>query len=201
MALKKIDVVTVHGGHNPSGKIACGATGILDESKEDRIITKKVIELLKKHKIKAYDTTCNDGRNQTDVLQKICAKCNSHKDVDLNISIHFNSGAGDKKGNGKTTGSEVYLTAKANDKYDVAKRICNQLENIGFTNRGVKVRDNLYFLNRTNEQAILIEVCFVDDKDDAKLYNAHKDDVAHVIVQAILNHNKAVAEKKNTKKK
>lgn len=29
--------------------------------------------------------------------------------VDLNISIHFNSGANDKKGNGNTTGVEVLV--------------------------------------------------------------------------------------------
>ena len=28
----------------------------------------------------------------------------------------------------------------------------------------------LYFLKRTNAQALLIEVCFVDDEDDYRLY-------------------------------
>ena len=47
--MSKIKAVTVHGGHNPAGKIACGASDYIDESKEDRIITKKVIRLLKKN--------------------------------------------------------------------------------------------------------------------------------------------------------
>lgn len=46
--MSKIKAVTVHGGHNPQGKIACGAADYIDESKEDRIITKKVVSLLKK---------------------------------------------------------------------------------------------------------------------------------------------------------
>ena len=188
--MKKIKKVTVHGGHNPSGKIASGSIGILDESKEDRIITKKVITLLKKKGIAAVDCTVNDGTNQTDVLRKICAKCNAQSNVDLNISIHFNSGASDQKGNGKTTGTEVLLTANQSDKGDIAKRVCNQMKKLGFRSRGVKVNKNLYFLNRTKAPAILIEVCFVDDKDDAKLYKKDKDAVAEAIVNAIINHNK-----------
>ena len=46
--MKKIKKVTVHAGHNPSGKIACGASDLLDESTEARYITRKVIKLLKK---------------------------------------------------------------------------------------------------------------------------------------------------------
>lgn len=38
----------VHGGHNPAGKIACGATDFLDESKEDRKIVKALISILKR---------------------------------------------------------------------------------------------------------------------------------------------------------
>jgi N-acetylmuramoyl-L-alanine amidase len=188
--MTKIKKVTVHGGHNPSGKVACGASGVLDESTEDRIITKKVINLLKENGITAINCTVDNGTSQADVLEKIVAKCNNVSNVDLNISIHFNSGAGDLKGNGKTTGTEVLLTANTADKGDVAKRICNQMEKLGFKNRGVKVDQHLYFLNHTKKPAILVEVCFVDDKDDAKLYKKDKDAVAKAIVNAIVNHNK-----------
>ena len=73
----------------------------------------------------------------------------------------------------------------------LGNRVCNQISKIGFTNRGVKIDTNLYFLNHTNKPAILIEVCFVSDPDDASLYLKHKDDIAKSIVQAILNYNKA----------
>ncbi len=189
--MNKIKKVTVHAGHNPSGRVAAGAVGLIDESKENRIICKKVIKLLKKNGIKAVNCTVNRGTSQSDVLYKICAKCNREKDVDLNISIHFNSGAGDKKGNGRTTGTEVLVFDNNSDKADVAKRICNQMSKLGFTNRGVKINKGLYFLKHTNKPSILIEVCFVDDKDDVKLYNSDKDAVAEAIVKAVLNHNKA----------
>lgn len=188
--MAKITAVTVHGGHNPQGKIACGASDYIDESKEDRVITKKVVKLLKKNGIKAYNCTVNNGKNQTDVLRKICAKCNSKK-RDVDISVHFNFFIHKSKKDSLTTGTEVIVRNKDGVRGDLGKGVCNQISKIGFTNRGVKIDTNLYFLNHTNKPAILIEVCFVSDPDDASLYLKHKDDIAKAIVQAILNYNKA----------
>ena len=188
--MKKIRKVTVHAGHNPSGKIACGASDLLDESTQARYIAKRVIKLLRKNGIKAVNCTVNNGRNQTDVLQKICAKCNAVVDADLHISIHFNSGRADKTGDRKVGGTEVLLTENISDKGDIAKRICNQMAKLGFTNRGVKISSSLYFLNHAKAPAILIETCFVDDKDDYMLYTGDRDAVAKAVVKAVLNHNK-----------
>ncbi len=188
--MKKIKKVTVHGGHNPSGKIACGASDWLDESTEARWITRKVIKLLKKNGIKAVNCTVNNGTSQKDVLYKICNKCNAVADADLHISIHFNSGRSDRKGDGRTGGTEVLLTKNIDDKGDIAKRICSQMAKLGFTNRGVKTRTDLYFLNRTKAPALLVEVCFIDDKDDYMLYSADRTDIAHAIARAVINHNK-----------
>ena len=181
----RIKAVTVHGGHNPSGKIACGASDYLDESKEDRIITKKVVSLLKKKGIKAYNCTVKNGKNQTDVLKKICDKCNS-KTRDLDISIHFNSADHQTKLDGKTTGTEVWVKSTDGIREKLATKICQNISRIGFRNRGVKTTSNLYFLNHTNKPALLIEVCFVSDPDDAALYKTHKDDIARAIVTSII---------------
>lgn len=185
----KIKKVTVHAGHNKQGKIACGASDYIDESKEARIICRKVVRLLKKNGIIAYNCTVNNGTCQSDVLQKICKKCNA-KDRQLDISIHFNACA-HSKADGKTKGVEVLCRTKDGIRGDVANRICNQISKIGFTNRGVKTESGLYFLNHTNKPAILVEVCFVDDQDDARLYKQNKNTAARAIVKAILNHNKA----------
>ncbi len=190
--MKMIKKVTVHAGHNPSGKIACGASDLLDESTEARWVAKKVIKLLRKNGIKAVNCTVNDGTSQSDVLSKICAKCNAVADAGLHISIHFNSGRSDKKGDGRTGGTEVLLTGNVADKGDIAKRICNQMAKLGFTNRGVKTRTDLYFLNHTKAPALLVEVCFVDDKDDYMLYKADRMDVARAVAQAVINHNKNI---------
>lgn len=175
----------ISAGHNPDNKTACGASckaTNMYESTEARYQTKKVIEYLKGDKHTTYNCTCDNGTSQKDVLKKIVAKCNQHF-VDLDVSIHFNSGAEDEKGNGRTTGVEVLYTNSA--VLPKANLICKNLEAIGFKNRGAKKDDHKYFLNQTDSKAILIEVCFVDDMDDAKIYKSNRDNIARAIADGI----------------
>ncbi len=159
----------VHAGHNPAGEIACGASDLLDESREDRKIAKEVIRALRATGNKVYDCTVNNGTSQADVLKRIVTKCNSHK-VDLDVSIHLNSGRYDRKGDGKIGGCEVLCTDNVGIKKEAASHIRKNMKKLGFTDRGTKTSNGLYFLNHTAAKAILIEVCFVDDKDDYILY-------------------------------
>jgi N-acetylmuramoyl-L-alanine amidase len=184
--------LNIHAGHGPDGKVACGAVGLIKESTEARTVKDKVIQYLRKAGHTAYDCTCNNGTSQNDVLQKIVKKCNSNI-VDLDVSIHFNSGANDKKGNGKSTGVEVLVYSEKSKAYDEAKRVCEKLAKIGFKNRGVKVRDDLYVLRKTNAAALLIEVCFVDDKDDVEIYKKNVDNISKAIAEALIN--KPITEK------
>ena len=175
--------INVSAGHNPDGKVACGACGIIKESTEARKVKNQVIKLLREKGHTVYDCTCSSGKSQSDVLQQIVKKCNKNK-VDLDISIHFNAGASDKKGNGKTTGTEVLIYSENSKAKPYAERTAKAIAELGFKNRGVKVCDNLYFLHRTNSPAMLIECCFVDDKDDVKLYDYKE--MAAAIVDGIL---------------
>lgn len=174
----------VHAGHNPDGKKACGAVGLIKESTEARKVKNLVIKYLKAQGHTVYDCTVNDGTSTSNVLTKIVSKCNAHT-VDLDISIHFNSGAGDNKGNDKTTGVEVLIYSNSSKAKDEAQRICKEVASLGFKNRGVKVREELYILRKTEAPALLIEVCFVDDLDDVSLYQANIDKVARAIVKGI----------------
>lgn len=174
--------INVHAGHNPDGKIACGAVGLIKESTEARKVKDLVVKYLKQLGHTVYDCTISNGTSQNDVLKKIVTKCNVHK-VDLDVSIHFNSGAKDKKGNKKTTGTEVYIYSLSNKAKTYAQRTVNVIASLGFKNRGVKRSLTLYFLRKTKSPAMLIECCFVDDKDDTNLYNADK--MARAIVKGI----------------
>lgn len=181
--------ITVSAGHNPKGMVACGAVGLIDESTENRIITDKVVEILKQQGHDVKCCTCNNGTSVADVLNKIISSSNAHSKADLHVSIHFNSGANDKSGNGKTTGVEVLTTGTLKQADIIADRVCAKLSEVGFRNRGRKTRTDLSFLNRTVGNAILIEVCFVDDKDDVSLYNSNKDVIARKICEGILGTN------------
>ncbi len=169
----------VHGGHN---SIVPGAAKYLNEVTEDRKVKNKVISLLRKAGHTVYDCTDDSGRTQSKNLANIVAKCNAHS-VDLDISIHLNSGRKDKSGDGKTGGVEVLICNIAVK--DTAKKIADAIaDEFGYTLRsdgttpsgyaGVKIVNNLYVLNHTKAKACLIECCFVDDKDDAKVWNAER---------------------------
>lgn len=162
--------INVHAGHNPAGKVACGAVGIINESTENRRVKDEVISQLRELGHTVYDCTVDNGTGQSDILKKIVAKCNAHT-VDLDVSIHFNSGAGDKTGNGKTTGTEVYVYSAVSKTKSYAEKVCKAIAELGFRNRGVKYSTSLYVLKNTKAPAMLVECCFVDDKDDVQFYD------------------------------
>ena len=176
---------TIHAGHNPDGKKACGAIGLIKESTENRKVKDEVMRLLKLKGHTVYDCTVDNGTGVADIVNKQVEKMNSYSNIDLHISIHFNSGASDKQGNGKTTGTEVLVYNTNGSKYEAAKRICSKIEKLGYKNRGVKTRTNLGVLKNSKGQALLVECCFVDDKDDIALYDYKT--MAKAIAEGILN--------------
>jgi hypothetical protein len=172
--------INVHAGHS----LVCrGATAFLDEVNEDRKVKTKVINMLRAEGHTVYDCTDDDSRTQTENLYNIVKKCNSHA-VNLDISIHLNAGRNDYTGDGKTGGVEVY--GYNNEVREIGERICrNVSKDLKITNRGFKINTSLYVLRKTKARALLIECCFVDDKDDAAHWNA--DQCAVAIVEGILN--------------
>ncbi len=174
--------INVHAGHNPDGKTACGAVGFIRESTEARKVKNEVISQLRQMGHTVYDCTCENGASRSDVLSKIVKACNSH-DVDLDVSIHFNAGADDPIGNGLPTGTEVYVHSTASGAKPYAERVCAAIASLGFRKRGVKYSNSLYVLKKTKAPAMLVECCFVDDKDDVQLYDCGK--MAGAIVYGI----------------
>lgn len=168
----------VHGGHS----LKCrGASGLLDEVNEDRKVKNKVIKLLRAKGHTVYDCTDDGGTTPIKNLKNIVSKCNVHK-VDLDVSIHLNAGGGH--------GCEVY--GYSNNMSGVGARVsANIASALGITNRGFKVRTNLYVLHRTNSPAILIECCFVDSATDKARWNVDK--CAHAIADAIIGNRAASA--------
>ena len=173
--------IAIHAGHNPDGKTACGAVGLIRESTESRKVKDKVIEMLRAQGHTVYDCTVDNGTSQSDVLKKIVTKCNAHT-VDLDISIHFNSGVILTR-DGKTTGTEVFVYNSNSKAKATAQNIVNSIASLGYKNRGVKYSTSLYFLKHTKNPALLIECCFVTDPEDIDLYNADK--MAQAIVKGI----------------
>ena len=162
-------VYNVHGGHS----LVCrGAAGLLDEVIEDRKVKNTVVELLRAAGHTVYDCTDDNGRTAGENLSSIVAKCNAHA-VDLDVSIHLNAGRNDTGGDGKTGGVEVW--GYNDGTKEVGSRICAEIAAVlGITNRGFKTNQGYYVLKHTKAQTIIIECCFVDDKDDADRWDAAK---------------------------
>lgn len=182
--------INVHAGHNPDGRTACGAVGILKESTEARLVKGEVLRKLQLLGYDVQDCTVEDGKNASDVLKKIVQKCNTHP-ADLDVSIHFNAGRKDLQGDGSTGGVEVYVYSKESEAVSYAKRIADAIAGLGYNKRsdstspvsGVKIKSGLYVLKNTSEPALLVECCFIDDKDDVERYDYRS--MAEAIVYGI----------------
>ncbi|MGG3573417.1 N-acetylmuramoyl-L-alanine amidase [Bacillus gobiensis] len=166
------NLITVNAGHSAKAPGA-GANGY-KEHVYARMIKDKVIARFKSVGVKTVDTTSN-ASTPSAVLAEQAKKCNAQpKGGRLDVSIHLNSGGG--------TGCEVlYYSEKA-----LAAKVSDAIADVtGYKNRGAKERKELYFLRNTSAPAILIEVCFIDSKNDMKILNAKMNDIANAIVKAI----------------
>lgn len=175
-------VYNIHAGHS---LICRGASALLDEVTEDRIVKNKVIEYLRAMGHTVYDCTDDNGKTQNANLSNIVKKCNAHA-VDLDVSIHLNSGRNDPSGDNSTGGTEVY--GYDNKTANIGSAICNEIASaLGIRNRGFKTNSGYYILRKTKSSAIIIECCFVDDKDDANHWDPDK--CARAIVKGITGQN------------
>lgn len=170
-------IFTVHAGHNEDGKTACGAIGILKESTENRKVKDEVIRLLKQEGHTVYDTTVNNASSQSNNLNQIVANCNKYS-TSLDISIHFNSY------NKSAKGTEVFVYNSTTKAKAYADRVVKKVSSLGYVNRGVKYSTGLAVL-KTKNPCMLVECCFIDNKDDIDRYNYKT--MAKAIVEGVLD--------------
>lgn len=172
-------------GHTLSGE-GTGSQGCgYKEQNLTRELGKIVIEMLKKEGHTIYDCTVDKSSNNAQQLIDRVNKANKQP-LDLFVSIHFNACVNDVKGDGRTTGTEVLLHSMSSKAKPYAERIVKKIANVGLKNRGVKTH-NAYVLKHTKAPALLIETCFIDDRDDMNVYLKSPRKVAKAIVEGILD--------------
>lgn len=157
--------IIIHPGHNPDGKAACGAVGILRESTCARNIVNEIRRLCP-----SIDTfSIEDGKDQRDVLNRIVKRVNE-RDYDLSISVHLNSSNVDS-----SEGVEAYVWDVAN-KDSISNRFAQnwleQMEKLGYRDRGIKPGARLHVINSTKCPSVLIECGFVSNPRDCQLFDA-----------------------------
>lgn len=164
--------ICINAGHTKLGT-GTGANGLLNESKETRKIAYELMKLLADTNHIVIPAVYDKHNNNL----KAAVEAANNNDADLFISIHLNAGGG--------TGCEAF-TYKAK-KLGQAVKACNKLAALGFKNRGVKDGSKLYVINNTKMPAVLIEVCFVDNKKDADLFKKlGYSKIAKAIYEAII---------------
>ena len=84
------------------------------------------------------------------------------------------------------TGTETYIYLKGSPKaHELAKKIQQSLGKIGFKNRGVK-RGDFYVLRNTSSPALLVELGFIDNTADNKLFDRNREKIVKALGEAIL---------------
>jgi len=166
--------IVISSGH---GKYVRGASGYLDEVDEARRVVEKVAELLRAGGV-SVDTFHDDvSKTQNENLHRIVDYHNS-RERELDVSVHFNC----NQTTSKPVGTECLYVTQADLSADVADAIAAAG---GLIDRGPKKRTDLYFLNNTEEAAILIETCFVDSSADADAYRTHFNEICEAIAKAV----------------
>ena len=170
--------IAIRGGHVPK---VTGAKGLIDELTEDRKVKDSVIKYLRQLGCEVYDVTPHDNTPTLNSELAYGVNRSNILGVDLFISIHFNKAYDSYNG---ALGTEVCVYST----FDIAQRIVDELSNLGFKNRGQKVRNNLYELNHTKMKAMIIEVCFVEASEDVALYKKLGHDlIGKTIALAVTN--------------
>src|SRR6516162_6261014 len=163
--------IVLSSGH---GKYIRGASGILDEVNEARKVVEAVAERLRGLNVDTVTYHDDVSTTQSENLERIVDFHNAQGPHDLDISVHFNA----YTETASPMGTECLYVSQDRLADDLSSTIAGVS---GLIDRGPKKRDDLYFLNNTNEPAVLIETCFVDSEADVKIYDQMFDRICWAI--------------------
>ncbi len=107
----------------------------------------------------------------------------NNEGADYFVSLHRNAFPEPNQ----ASGVESFVYDNSGKKADMANAINNNLESLGFVNRGVEERPNLIVLKRTQMPAVLVQAGFLDSDADNKLFDENYQNVVQAIVQGILD--------------
>lgn len=105
-----------------------------------------------------------------------------YESYDFVLEIHFNAFS-----DNSVRGSEVLYRTDDTVK-DFGEALLTKMANLGFVNRGMKVREDLLNMNNCYEKSVpyaLFETCFITNPGDVSRYQATYNDIADAIIDAI----------------
>lgn len=111
------------------------------------------------------------------------ASIGNRENADLFVSLHRNSSPNPDE----YTGVETLVYDNNGDKVELARRINENLEKVGYQNNGIKQRPGLVVLRRTKMPAVLVETGFINNDKDNQIYDEQLQSIANEIGTAILS--------------
>lgn len=103
--------------------------------------------------------------------------------ADLFISLHCNAF------NGSARGTETCVYSLNGKSAKLAQCIQKQIvDSIGTVDRGLKERPGLVVLKHTAMPAVLVEIAFIDNTEDADVLMTCKDDIARAIARGVTDY-------------
>ena len=177
-------LISGHGAGDP-GATATTNGSLHKEADETRKVTAALKPILQKYcNVTVYPTNRDAFEDHKSGVLTSTAK---FKNYDYVLEVHFNAyqnGGSD----GKTKGVECYVTTRETGT-TVEQNICNNIAKVGLTNRGVK-KYNWSVINAAKNAGVssaLLEVCFIDDPDDMKVYAEHFNQIVNAIAKGVVD--------------
>jgi hypothetical protein len=168
--------IVISSGH---GAKISGAVDIINEHDEAVRVVNRTAEYLRRAGIECVTYEDTVSTNQDDNLKRIVDFHNAQGQHDLDISVHFNSSNGTTS---KPIGTEVY----SYDDDALAGKVSQAISDAGdLIDRGAKDGSGLYFCKNTKENALLLEICFVNSQADCDLYEEGFDLICGAIAEAV----------------
>lgn len=159
--------IAIAGGHS---KAAPGASGYLDEYQCDRAYVAQLIPALEAAGHEVVDCS-NEAPTANAELNTEVRLANAAR-ADIAVFVHLNAkGQHPGQDDDATIGTECYYTSGNEEGRALAEALsANVAAALGVRDRGAKTA-TYYVLRNTTMTAVLLEVCFVDDKDDAACWH------------------------------
>lgn len=174
--------IAIRRGHNHQ---AIGSVGLVNEVVENEKILTSSIKYLKALGHDVLDVSPGNMSSASDLAHGV-KKANDWN-ADVFVSIHCNKAYNTYNG---AIGTECLVYSKTDAYKDeiIAQRIVNNLGSLGFKNRGVKERTDLYELKNTKMNSIIVECFFVEATEDVALYKKlGADALGKAIAEGITN--------------
>lgn len=184
MAIK----IVIDAGHNPQGFNAGAEGNGLREQDINYAVAQELAALLRDNgnfEVRLTRNTPTEvlGTSNSTSLQERVRIANSWP-ADYFISIHANAST-----NPEANGTEVYTYRDSGAAHELAEEIQEAIvAELGMKDLGVKTNPSLYVLRRTAMPAVLVELGFITNAEDARKMSSDPEGFARAIYNGMLDY-------------